>query len=216
MDVCLLNQAGATLLHRTMKTNPATLLQAIAPYRDGLVVAVAWLFPWYGLADLCADAGLPCVLGHALSMQAIHGGKATNDTIDAQKMAAVLRGGMLPQASVSPAPRRATHDLVRRRMPLAHKRAALLAPVHQSNRQDTLPAIGNKMASQATRDGVAERCAEPAVHKSIAVDLALLTSYDALLRDGALTILTTAQHHDAHTRDRLQTVPGLTLLVKSP
>jgi hypothetical protein len=31
-------------------------------------------------------------------MQAIHGGKATNDTIDAHKIAVLLRGGMLPQA----------------------------------------------------------------------------------------------------------------------
>jgi hypothetical protein len=44
-------------------------------------------------------------------MKAIHGGKAKHDTIDAHKMAALLRGGMLPQASVYPAERRATRDL---------------------------------------------------------------------------------------------------------
>ena len=31
-------------------------------------------------------------------MQAIHDGKATNDKIDAQKIAMLLRGGMLSQA----------------------------------------------------------------------------------------------------------------------
>jgi hypothetical protein len=31
-------------------------------------------------------------------MQAIHGGKAKHDKIDAHKLAAWLRGGMLPQA----------------------------------------------------------------------------------------------------------------------
>jgi len=41
-----------------------------------MVIAVACLVTWYWLADLCAQAGLPCVLGHALSMQAIPGGKA--------------------------------------------------------------------------------------------------------------------------------------------
>ena len=51
------------------------------------------------------------VLGHALYMQAIPGGKATNDQIDSHKMAALLRGGMLPQAYVSPAERRATRAL---------------------------------------------------------------------------------------------------------
>jgi hypothetical protein len=33
-------------------------------------------------------------------MKAIHGGKAKHDQIDAQKIAALLRGGMLPQAYV--------------------------------------------------------------------------------------------------------------------
>jgi len=31
-------------------------------------------------------------------MKAIHGGKAKNDTIDSQKSAALLRGGLLPKA----------------------------------------------------------------------------------------------------------------------
>ena len=33
-------------------------------------------FTWYWLADLCAHEGIPFVLGHALYMKAIHGGKA--------------------------------------------------------------------------------------------------------------------------------------------
>ena len=44
----------------------------------------------------------------------------------------------------------------------------------------TCPAIGTKIAYKANREGVAERFADPAVHKSIAVDLALITSYDEL------------------------------------
>src|SRR5439155_3517404 len=135
------------------------------------------------LADLCADEGIPFVLGHALSMKAIHGGKAKNDQIDSHKIAALLRGGMLPQAYVSPAHMRATRDLLRHRMPLAHKRAELLAHVQHTNSQYNLPAIGKKLAYKANRDGVAERFADPAVQKSIEVDLALITSYDALLGD---------------------------------
>jgi transposase len=209
MYVCILDQRGEVLVHRHMQTAPDIFLKAIAPYRQGMVVAVECMFTWYWLADLCADEGLPCVLGHALSMKAIHGGKATNDKIDSQKMAALLRGGMLPQASVSPAQRRATRDLLRRRMPLAHKRAELLAHVHNTNSQYHLPAMGKKIASKANRDGVAERFADAAVHKSIEVALALLTSDDALLRDVELTILKTAKHHDANTLYLLQTVPGI-------
>jgi hypothetical protein len=73
MDVCLVSQEGERLVHRPMQAAPAPFLKAIAPYRNGLVVAVACLFTWYGLADLCAQEGMPFVLGHALSMKAIHG-----------------------------------------------------------------------------------------------------------------------------------------------
>jgi len=167
------------------------------------------MFTWYWLADLCADEGIPFVLGHALYMKAIHGGKAKNDKIDSQKIAQLLRGGMLPQAYVYPAKMRATRDLLRRRMHLTHKRAELLAHVQNTKSQYNLPAIGKKIAYKANRDGVAERFADPAVQKSIEVDLALITYDDALLGNVELSILKTARHHDANTLYLLQTVPGI-------
>jgi transposase len=142
-------------------------------------------------------------------MKAIHGGKAKNDKIDAHKIAVLLRGGMLPQAYVYPAKMRATRDLLRRRMHLARKRAELLAHVQNTNSQYNLPAIGKKIAYKANRDGVAERFADPAVQKSIEVDLALITYYDELLGDVERTIVNTAKHHDANTLYLLQTVPGI-------
>ena len=138
MDVCLLNQDGEIRLHRNMKASPAMWLKAIAPYREELVVAVECLFTWYWLADLCAHEGIPLVLGHALSMHASHGGKATHDKRDAHKIAVLLRGGMLPQAYVYPAAMRATRDLLRRRMSLPRKRAELLAHIQNTNSQDNL------------------------------------------------------------------------------
>jgi hypothetical protein len=117
MYVCIVSHDGEILLHRNMKAAPDPFLQAIAPYRDGLVVAVECIFTWYWLADLCADQGIPFVLGHALSMKALHGGQAKNDTIAAQQIAVLLRGGRLPKADVSPAEMRATRDLLRRRTP---------------------------------------------------------------------------------------------------
>jgi transposase len=209
MYVCILNQSGEILVHRNMKTNPETFLHVIAPYRAGLVVAVECMFTWYWLADLCTHEGIPVVLGHALYMKAIHGGKAKNDKIDSHKIAVLLRGGMLPQAYVYPAQMRATRDLLRRRMHLAHKRAELLAHVQNTNSQYNLPAIGQKIAYRANRDGVAERFADPAVQKSVEVDLTLIGHDDDLLRDVELTIVKAAKHHDANTLYLLQTVPGI-------
>ena len=209
MYVCIVNPEGEIMLHRNMKASPDTFLKAIAPYREGLVVAVECIFTWYWLADLCAQEGIAFVLGHALYMKAIHGGKAKNDKIDSQKIAVLLRGGMLPQAYVYPAEMRATRDLLRRRTHLMRKRADLLAHVQNTNSQYNLPEIGKKIAYKANRAGVAERFDDPAVQKTIEVDLSLITYYDELLKDLELSILKTAKHHDAQTLYLLQTVPGI-------
>jgi transposase len=208
MYVCILSQDGEILLHRNMKTSPEMFLKAIAPYRVDLVVAVG-IFTWYWLADLCAREAIPFVLGHALYMKAIHGGKAKNDKIDAQQIAVLLRGGMLPQAYVYPADMRATRELLRRRIHLVRKRAELLTHVQQTNRQYNLPEIGKDLAYKTNRPGVAERFADPAVQKSVAVDLALIDYYDQLLRDLELAIGKTAKQHDANPLSLLQTVPGI-------
>ena len=214
MDGCILDQAGALLGHRNLTATPEALRKAMAPDREQIVLAAAWMCPWYGLADCGAAHGRPFVLGPALSLQAIHGGTAKNAPIDAQTIAVLWRGGMLPQASVSPAERRATRDRRRRRLPLARPRGALLAPVHKTHSPSTLPALGKNIASKAHRDGVAERCAEPAVHKSLALDLALRTSEDARRRAVARTLGTTAQPHDANTLSLLQTVPGIGTILR--
>ena len=209
MYVCILNQDGDIVVHRNLPTSPEALLKTIAPYREHMVIAVECIFTWYWLADLCAQEGIPFVLGHALSMKAIHGGKAKNDNIDAHKIAVLLRGGMLPQAYVYPAAMRATRDLLRRRIHLMRQRAELLTHVQQTNCQYNLPDIGKKIAYKTNRAGVAERFAAPAVQQSIEVDLTLIDYDDQLLRDLELAIVTMAKQHDANTLYLLQTVPGI-------
>jgi hypothetical protein len=113
MYVCILDQAGQVVVHRNVASTPAVFLEVVAPYRADVVVAVECMFTWYWLADLCAAEGLAFVLGHALAMKAIHGGKAKNDKIDSHKIAVLLRGGMLPRAYVYPAAMRATRSSAR-------------------------------------------------------------------------------------------------------
>jgi transposase len=209
MYVCILNQDGDIVVHRHMKAKPDALLQSMAPYREDIVVAVDCIFTWYWLADVWAQAEIPFVLGHALSMTAIHGGKAKNDTIAAHKIAVLRRGGMLPQASVYPAAMRATRDWLRRRMSLMRQRAALLTHVQQTNSPDNLPEIGKNIAYQANREGVAERFPDPAVQKSLAVDLARLGYYDGLLTALERCMVNTAKEPKAQVFYRLRSIPGV-------
>src|SRR5919204_6906257 len=171
MYVCILNQDGDIVVHRNIKTKPDALLQIMVPYREDIIVSVECIFTWYWLAELCAQEGIPFVLGHALYMKAIHGGKAKNDRIDAHKIAVLLRGGMLPQAYAYPAAMRATRDLLRRRTHLRRKRAELLAHVQNTNSQYNLPELGKKIAYKAHRTGVTGRFPEPSVRTTVEVDL---------------------------------------------
>jgi len=209
MYVCILNQEGGIVFHRNLPSTPDALLKAIAAYRDDLVVAVECIFTWYWLADLCAREGIPFVLGHALYMKAIHGGKAKNDKIDAHKIAVLLRGGMLPMAYVYPAAMRATRDLLRRRCHLMRKRAELLAHIQNTTSQYGLSPFGKKIAYRKNRDGVAERFADPSVCKSMEMDLALIDHYDRLLNAVELYLTQTAKVHDVNAFYRLRSVPGI-------
>ena len=110
MYVCIKDQEGNILLHRNLPIKPGRFLNVIAPYRDDIVVFVECMFAWYWLADLCAREKIHFVLGHALYMKAIHGGKAKNDRIDSKKISTLLRGGMIHMAYVYPLEMRSTCD----------------------------------------------------------------------------------------------------------
>jgi len=166
-----------------MQASPAAFLRTMTPYRADSVVAVECIVTWYWLADLCARAGSPVGLGHARYMNASHGGQAKHAQLDAHKIAVLRRGGMLPPAYGYAAERRATRDLLRRRLSLTRKRAELRGHVPHTNSPYNLPESGTKLADQANRPGVAARCPDSAGQKSMAVDLARMGYAAQLLRD---------------------------------
>lgn len=209
MYLCILNPDGEVLVHENRPANADAFLEAVEPYRDGLVVAAECIYTWYWLADLCAREDIPFVLGHALFMKAIHGGKAKNDRIDSLKIATLLRGGMLPQAYAYPAGMRATRDLLRRRLHLVRKRGQLLAHIQMTAQQYNLPPLEKRIAYPANREGVAEHFPDPVVRQSIALDLALLERYDDLLRDLELSLVRQAKEHDAQAFQLLRSIPGV-------
>ncbi len=209
MYVCILSAEGKPVIERNIPTSPERLLKLIAPYREGLVIGVECMFSWYWLCDLCAQEDIPFVLGHALYMNAVHGGKAQNDRLDAQKIAAILRGGMFPMAYVYPAKMRATRDLLRRRTFLMRQRAELLTHVQNTNIQYNLPPIGKRICYRANREGVAERFLDPSTSKSVETDLELITFYENVLSKLEREIKTSAKEHDPQALTLLLSVYGI-------
>jgi Transposase len=204
MYLCILdNETGEVLMHRNIRTEPERFLRAVAPYRDDLVVGVECIFCWYWLADLCAEQDIPFVLGHALYMKAIHGGKAKNDKIDAHKIATLLRGGACPMAYVYPRGMRATRDLMRRRLFFVRRRSELFTHIRLTFHQLGPPAPSAAFHHPRGRVGLAEAIPDPVVRASVEADLTLAARLDEIIRSLERTILDRAKVDDPETFLRL-------------
>src|SRR5262245_27589638 len=211
LSLCLLDQAGQVVAEATVAASPQAFLKAVAPFRDGLVVGCECMFAWYWLADLCAQEQIAFVLGHALYLKAIHGGKAKTDKIDAAKLARVLKGGTFPVAYVYPKGMRETRDLLRRRRYLVQRRAELLTHLQILTSQYNLPPLTKKLSYAANREelDLAARFDDPSVAQNVKTDLTLIDHYDELLADLERYLTRTAKVDDVQTYHRLQTVPGI-------
>jgi transposase len=209
MYVCILNQEGKILLHQNANVCEKTLLKCIKPYLPDLVIAVECIFTWYWMADFCAQHNIPFVLGHALYMKAIHGSKTKNDKIDSHKIALLLRAGMIPMAYVYPQEMRSTRDLLRRRMHFMRKRSELLAHIQNTKNQYNLPSFEKTISRKSNRGQVINHFTDPAVQKSMELNLTLINQYDNILRQTENYILNHVKVHNPNEFYLLRTIPGV-------
>jgi transposase len=166
------------------------------------------MFTWYWLADLCLEEKIKFILGHALYMKAIHGGKKKDDKLDSEKIARLMRGGTFPLSYVYPREMRATRDLVRRRMFLVRRRSELLAHVQLVNQQYNHDPF-EKMLQYASNRDVLNRFEQPSVRLSVEADLKTVGHYDQLLKQLETELLRQAKLHDPRACRLLQTIPGV-------
>jgi transposase len=205
----ILDADGNTVFEKDLPAGPETFLDAIKPYRDGLVVGCECMFAWYWLADICEDETIPFALGHALYMKAIHGGKAKNDRIDAGKIAGLLRGGMFPMAYVYPRAMRETRDLLRRRTFFVRQKAQLIAHIVNTNSQYNLPPFERKLSRCPDYNELAKRFTHASTQLSIAADAALINQYQETIRDLETHLVQHAKVDDPKTYHLLQSLPGI-------
>jgi len=208
--VNVLDHSGRTRLEQNLPASPTAFLEAVAPYREGLVVGCECMFAWYWLADLCELHRIPFVLGHALAMKAIHGGKAKNDRLDAAKIAGLLKGGFFPLAHVYPQDKRETRDLLRRRAFFVRQRAQLIAHIQNTNSQYNLPIFNKKLTYKGNRSAeIADRFPHPSTRLSIAADLQLIEHYDVQIAALETHLLKSAKVDNPTVFGFLRTIPGI-------
>jgi len=207
--VCIIDQGGTTCLHKEIPADPDKLLNIIEPYRDNIVIGVECMHCWYWVADVCEQQGIHFILGHALYMKAIHGGKAKNDRIDSFKIANLIRGGNFPLAYVYPQAMRATRDLLRRRMKIVRHGADLKAHVVNTTSQYNLPPNKLNLKNISAREQLKSTFPDVSVQKNIDLDMVILDCYAKQLSKVEWFIEQQAKQHNPVHLHLLKSITGV-------
>ena len=207
--VCIIDHEGDTCLHKEISAAPEQLRKLLEPYIGNVVVGVECMHCWYWVSDFCDDLGVDFILGHALYMKAIHGGKAKNDRIDSFKIANLMRGGNFPLAYVYPKEMRATRDLLRRRLKIVRHGANLKAHVANTTSQYNLPPNKVNLKNVTAREQLKSTFPDQVVQKNIDLDMAILDSYAKELSKIEWFIEQQAKQHKPVYLHLLKTVSGI-------
>ncbi len=207
--VCILDQDGNTCNHKEVPADPDKLRKLLEPYIGNIVVGVECMHCWYWVADFCDHLSIDFILGHALYMKAIHGGKAKNDRIDSFKIANLIRGGNFPLAYVYPKRMRATRDLLRRRMKIVRHGADLKAHVVNTTSQYNLPPNKVNLKNIIAREQLRSAFSDLSVQKNIDLDISILDCYAEQLSKVEWYIQQQAKQHNPIHFHLLKSVWGI-------
>jgi transposase len=209
----VLDHTGQIRYARNLPANPESFRQAVAPFRDGLVVGCECMHCWYWLADACRDDGIAFALGHAWGMKAVHGSKTKCDRKDAEAIARLLKGGNFPLAYAYPKERRGLRDLLCARLRLVRQRAEIYGHVHTARRQLNLPPVSNDVKYKSKRASALADIEDDCVRRRVEADLSLLEPLDTTIRRLEKDIEAAARPHYATEMAVLQSTPGVGLVI---
>jgi len=207
--VCILDDRGEKVVHQKIGADPIALMRLLEPYIGNIVVGVECMHCWYWVSDWCEEHAIDFVLGHALYMKAIHGGKAKNDKIDSYKIASLLRGGNFPLAYTYPKEMRATRDLLRRRTHVVRHGADLKAHVVNTDSQYNLPSQSLNLKNISDRESLKHHYDDPIIQRTIELDMVLLDCYAKELKKVEWFIEKQAKQHHGAYLTIIRTFPGI-------
>ena len=139
-QIAVLTEQGELQQHR-FPNDPARLEQFFGQLPPQTPVAIEATGTWWWLVDLLERLGHQPILSHPKATKAIAAARLKNDKVDAQRLALLLRGDLLPTVWIPPAALREARELVRHRINLVWLRSAvrnrLLSMLARRNLQPT-------------------------------------------------------------------------------
>ena len=206
-QIAVLTADGELTQHR-LPNDLAHLEPFFAQLPTPSPIAIEASGTWWWLVDLLERLGHQPVLSHPKETKAIASARLKNDKVDAQRLALLLRGDLLPTVWIPPASLREARELIRHRISLVWLRTRV------KNRLQAMLARRNLQPTRAKRwmtvRGQQELQALPlaAVPATIREDcLALLRVLDTQIR--RLDLDLQSRWGDDPRVQQLLTIPGI-------
>ncbi len=111
------------LTQQRLENDPERLEQFFAQVPRGARVAIEASGTWWWFVDLVERLGHHAVLSNPKQTKAIAAARLKNDRVDAERLALLLRGDLLPTVWIPPAGLREARELVRHRVSLVWVRS---------------------------------------------------------------------------------------------
>ena len=123
-QVAILTAQGEVTQHR-LDNDPRQVEQFFAQIPAPAQVAIEASATWWWLVDLLERLGHRPVLSHPKQTKTIAAARLKNDRVDAERLALLLRGDLLPKVWIPPASLREARELIRHRITLVWLRTRI-------------------------------------------------------------------------------------------
>ncbi len=123
-QIAVLSEEGELTQHR-VANDIQRLEQFFTQLPPATPVAIEASGTWWWLVDLLERLGHHAILSHPKQTKAIAAARLKNDRVDAHRLVLLLRGDLLPQVWIPPAPLREARELLRHRMQLVWLRGEI-------------------------------------------------------------------------------------------
>jgi transposase len=127
-QVAVLTEEGE--ITQTRLENDPELVEGFFRKIPPAKVAIEASGTWWWLVDLLEDLGHQPVLSHPKQTKAIASARLKNDKVDAERLALLLRGDLLPTVWIPPREIREARELVRHRVHLIWMRTTIKNQLH--------------------------------------------------------------------------------------
>jgi transposase len=206
-QIAVLTEDGEIAQQR-LPNDPARLGKFFAQLPAQTPVAIEASGTWWWLVDLLEQLGHRPILSNPKQTKAIAAARLKNDRVDAERLALLLRGDLLPTVWIPPAPLREARELIRHRIQLVWLRGVIRNRLHAMlARRNLQPTSGKSWLTQRGQREL-QRLALTETPSRIREDCAtLLPTLDTQIR--RLDVDLVARWGRDPRVQRLTTIPGI-------